>query len=85
MDVSNDMPAGERSMLGAAEASASEVTSWTALRDLNQNHFYIRTIDSLNFSFFDMNQLSALKTTTFVSMDALNANKTLDGNHLFLN
>lgn len=85
VDVSSDLPGGERSMLGPAETSASEVTSWTALRDLNQNHFYIRTIDSLNYSFFDMNQMSGLKIPTFVSMDALNANKTLDGNHLFLN
>jgi choloylglycine hydrolase len=85
VDVSSDLPAGERSMLGAAESSASEVTSWTALKDLNQNHFYIRTIDSLNYSYFDMNQMKGLKTTTLVSMEALNANKTLDGNHLFLN
>lgn len=85
IDLPNDMPGGERTMTAPKnQKSSSEVTSWTVLRDLSQNHFYIRTINSLNFSRFDINKLSALKETKVVSMKALNANSALDGTDLFL-
>lgn len=76
---------GERDLSNSkAVKSMSEVTDWTVLRDLSQNHFYIRTINSLNFSKFDVNKLSVLKETKVVSMKALDANTSLDANDLFL-
>ena len=85
IDLPNDMPGGERSMTAPKnQKSSSEVTNWTVLRDLSQNQFYIRTINSLNYSKFDINKLSILKETKVVSMNALNANSSLDGTALFL-
>ncbi|MFW9611745.1 MAG: linear amide C-N hydrolase [Fluviibacter sp.] len=85
VDVSPDLPGGERDLSNTkGSKSSSEVTDWTVLRDLSQNHFYIRTINSLNYSKFDLNKLSALKETKVISMKALDANTNLDGTHLFL-
>ena len=79
------MPGGERDMTSVKGAkSASEVTLWTTMRDTNQNHFYIRTIDSINYSMFDLNKLTTLKAATKVSFETLNANPNVDGTSLFL-
>lgn len=85
VDVPPDLPGGERDMSNAKGAkSLSEVTDWTVLRDLSQNHFYIRTINSLNYSKFDVNKLSVLKETKVVSMKTVDANTSLDATDLFL-
>ena len=39
----------------------SEYTSWTALSDLSQRKFYLRTYASLNYVDFDLTQLKTLK------------------------
>ncbi len=85
-DVADDLPAGERAMLsGKGPKSISEVTNWTVLHDLSQGHFYLRTINALNFSKFDLGKLSVLKAPKEVTLDAINANTDLDATELFLN
>jgi choloylglycine hydrolase len=85
-DVADDLPAGERGMLsGKGPKSISEVTNWTVLHDLLQGHFYIRTINALNFSKFDLGKLSVLKAPKEVTLEAINANTDLDATELFLN
>lgn len=85
IDLSRDMPGGERNMSDTQNGKpTSEVTNWTVLSDLTQNHFHIRTINSLNFTKFDVNRLSVLKEVKTVSFDTLNANASLDGTDLFL-
>ena len=84
IDLPSDMPGGERDMTSVKGAkSSSEVTLWTTMRDPSRNLFYIRTIDSINFSMFDMNKLNTLKGPTKVSFETLNANPNIDGTSLF--
>lgn len=86
VDVAKDMPGGERNMkLGVGPKGVSEVTIFMILRDLSQNHYYIRTYNALNYTKFDMSKLSGLKTVKSVSFKAIDANTGLDGNQLFLN
>ncbi len=85
-DLEGDLPSGERSMAASkGPKSISEVTDWTVLHDLTQGHFYLRTINALNFSKFDINKLSVLKAPKVVTLDAVNANTQLDATDLFLN
>jgi choloylglycine hydrolase len=55
------------------------------LHDLSQGHFYLRTINALNFSKFDIGKLSTLKAPKEVTLDAINANTNLEATDLFLN
>ncbi len=85
-DVAGDLPSGERSLAsGKGPKSFSEVTDWTVLHDLSQGHFYLRTINALNFSKFDIGKLSTLKAPKEVTLEAVNANTNLDATALFLN
>jgi choloylglycine hydrolase len=85
VDAQTDMPGGERALSTSKSSKpVGEVTNWTVLRDLTQNHFYIRTINNLNFTKFDVNKLSALKEIKVVSMKALDSNRNYDGTDLFL-
>ena len=85
VDLAKDMPGGERNMnLGVGPKGVSEVTIFMILRDLSQNHYYIRTYGALNYTKFDMSKLSGLKEVKSVSFKALNANTNLDGTNLFL-
>ena len=84
IDVANDLPGGERNLTAGNNGKPiSEVTSFTVLKDLQQNHFYIRTIDALNYSKFDLSKLSALKTTKVLTFDAIDANTNSDATDLF--
>ncbi|MGI9141636.1 MAG: linear amide C-N hydrolase, partial [Fluviibacter sp.] len=74
----------EQASKSAKANSSSEVTFFTAMKDLNQGHFYIRTINSINFTKFDINKLSALKSTKVVTLQGVDANTSLDGTDLFL-
>ena len=85
VDHANDMPGGERNMkLGIGPQGVSEVTIFMILRDLSQNHYYIRTIGALNYTKLDMSKLSGLKEVKSVSFKSLDANPMLDGTELFL-
>lgn len=68
----------------ASGKPTSEVTYFTALRDLSQNHFYLRPITMMNFVEFEMAKLSGLKAVTVVSFDAISKNTSFDGAELFL-
>lgn len=48
--------------------TTSETTRWTVMADLTRHLFLFRTIDSLNWTMIDMNQLKHLKTEKMVSM-----------------
>lgn len=41
--------------------TSTEVTVFTWMNDKARNHYYLRTIDSINFTKFDINALSSLK------------------------
>lgn len=85
LDSPEDPPGGERDMKAAGKpVDYSEVTEFTVLKDLSQNLFYIRTIESLNFAAFDLNRLAVLKDVTTVSFKTLEANDGVDGTALFL-
>lgn len=85
VDLANDMPGGERNMkLGVGPKGVSEITIFMILRDLSQNHYYIRTSGALNYTKFDMSKLSGLKEVRSVSFKSLDANPMLDGTNLFL-
>ncbi|APC05598.1 hypothetical protein AOC10_03120 [Polynucleobacter asymbioticus] len=66
------------------DSSSSEVTLITFLHDLAQNHFYIRTINAMNYTMFDISKLAALGKTKVVQLDSINALDGGDGTHLFL-
>lgn len=62
----------------------SEVTYYSFIRDLSQNHFYIRPITMMNFVKFDMQKLSSLKAVKVVSFNTLSKYTNFDGADLFL-
>lgn len=74
----------EQASKSAKASTSSEVTLFTGMKDLNQGHFYLRTINSINFTKFDMSKLSVLKSTKAVPLKNVDANNSLDGTDLFL-
>lgn len=87
LDISVDEPVkGTFSAAFSTTAGVgSESTYFTVLNDLSQNHFYIRTIDSLNFIKIDIRKLSHLKETKVVKFKAINALAKVDATELFSN
>ena len=88
-----DRPAGitvdkpSASSVGESVASkkpTSEVTFFTALKDLNRGLFFIRTIDMMNYVKFDMNKLSSVKTVKAVSFSAFLKTSNMNADDLFL-
>lgn len=67
-----------------SKTPTSEMTYYTALRDLSQNHFYLRPITKMNFVRFDMAKLTGVKSVKVVSFDELNKHTDIDGSELFL-
>ena len=68
-----------------AKATNTEVTLFTAMNDLSQNHFYLRTINGINFSMIDLSKLAGvkeIKKVPFGKFDQLNG---ADATSLFLN
>lgn len=65
-------------------SSSSEVTLITFLHDLAQNHFYIRTIDAMNFTMLDISKLAVLDGPKVLQLDAINALDGGDGTHMLL-
>ncbi len=62
----------------------TEYTCWTVLGDLNQNQFYIRTYDSINFIRFDLAKLFAQSEMKVMPLDAIAKAETLDVTDLLL-
>lgn len=81
MDVSGTSSRAEG---GASSRPSTEVTQFTVLNDLAQNHFYIRTINAINFSRFDIRKLSALKAARTVPFSRIDASTTADATDLFV-
>lgn len=82
--ITIDEPATATGETVASGKPTSEVTFFTALRDLNQNHFYLRPITKMNFVKFDMAKLTGVKDVQVVSFDTLSKFTDLDGSELFL-
>jgi choloylglycine hydrolase len=89
-----DRPAGitidKPSASGVGESVASskptsEVTFFTALKDLNRNLFYIRTISMMNYVKIDINKLNAIKSVKKVSFGSLEKYPGFNAEELFLN
>lgn len=83
-NISIDLPGTSDLVVTHSNVPDSDATFYTVLHDLTQNLFFIRTINSLNFTRFDVKKLGVLKAAKTVSFDALNAHTNLDGTDLFL-
>lgn len=68
----------------ASKGPTSEATWFTTMNDLNQGHFYIRTIKMINYVKIDVRKLASLKAVKTVSFDVLSKHINLDGTDLFL-
>ena len=88
-----DRPAGitidkpSSSNVGESLASSkptSEVTFFTALKDLNRNLFYMRTIGMMNYVKIDMNKLGAIKSVKTVSFGSIEKYSGFSAEELFL-
>jgi len=84
-DLSVDLP----STAGGGEsdhphAVNSEVTYFTALKDLSQGQFYIRTINALNFSKIDLPRLADVKGMKKVPLAKVDALGGADATELFM-
>lgn len=84
-ELSIDPPGSGSASEGAGNGGpATEVTYFTVMNDLTQNHFYIRTINSINYSKIDMKKLAGLKQVKKVPMETINELGGLDATGLFL-
>lgn len=54
------------------EGSSSEVTEWTVMNDLSRNFYYVRSINSLNWSVIDLNRLKDVAQSKSVSSYEVN-------------
>jgi penicillin V acylase-like amidase (Ntn superfamily) len=85
LDISADKPGtASKAEAFAANKLSSESTYFTVMNDLSRNHFYLRTINSINFAKFDVRKLGALKQTKVVTFSAVNALSNMDATELFL-
>ena len=50
-----------------SENASTEVTIWTTMSDLNRNHYYVRSINGINFAAVDMNKLAGVKHIKSIS------------------
>lgn len=84
-DISADLPGtASKAEAFAASKISSESTYFTTMNDLNRGHFYLRTIDSINFAKFDVRKLAAVKQTKVITFSAINTYENLDTTALFL-
>lgn len=84
-NISADLPGtASKAEAFAAHKISSESTYFTTMNDLSRGHFYLRTINSINFSKFDVRKLAALKQIKEVKFSAINAYGNLDATDLFL-
>ena len=83
-DLSVDLPSGAGGREGTQSGKrSSEVSLFTWMNDKGRNRYYLRTIDSMNFSTFDMTKLVSLKSTVKVPFTSIN-DSNLDGTKLML-
>ena len=86
IDISADKPGtASKAESFAANRISSESTYFTVMNDLSRNHFYLRTINSINFAKFDVRKLSnTVKQTKVITFAAINNFDRLDATDLFL-
>lgn len=84
-DVSADLPGtASKAEAFAANKISSESTYFTSMNDLSRGYFYLRTINGINFSRFDVKKLAVLKQTKEVKFSTIDAFGNLDATELFL-
>lgn len=64
--------------------ASSEVTLFTWMNDKVRNHYYLRTIDAMNFAKFEINKLASINKVVRVEMNQI-SDSQLDGTQLMLN
>lgn len=65
-DLTIDAGGGSGDGVRGKDAS-SEVTIWTTMSDLTRNHYYVRSINGMNFAVIDLNKLKDVKQIKSVS------------------
>lgn len=78
-DLTVDTGAGAGDGPRTTKGLSSEVTEWTVMNDLSRNLYYVRTINSLNWSVIDLNKLQGLKKVKSLStydVDSLGSDAT---------
>ena len=68
----------------ALKTNSSEVTLFTWMSDKARNRYYLRTIDSYNFTMIDMNRLASETKIKKIPIATFN-NTSSDSTHLLLN
>lgn len=61
----------------------SEVSLYTWMNDKDRNRYYIRTIDSMNFTTFEIDKLSAIKSVVIIPLNQVN-DINLDGTQMII-
>lgn len=56
---------------GSSKGTSSEVTDWTVMNDLSRNLYFVRSINSRNWSVVDLNKLKDVKTSKSLSSYAV--------------
>jgi choloylglycine hydrolase len=86
LDITIDEPAAADTAGGetiASSAPTSEATYFTVMNDFSNGHFYIRTINMINWLRFDMKKILTIKSTKIVPFATINKTTSLDGTDLF--
>jgi choloylglycine hydrolase len=82
--ISIDLPGtASKAEAFAANCISSESTYFTVMNDLTQGHFYLRTINSINFSRFDIHQLCDVREQKTVPFSAIDEFAQLNATELF--
>jgi choloylglycine hydrolase len=82
-NITLDLP--DSSAVGSTKAPSTEITLFSSFNDLVQNHFYIRTVNAMNFTKFDMRKLAVLKSIKSVTLASIDEVDGGDGTYLLLN
>jgi penicillin V acylase-like amidase (Ntn superfamily) len=83
-DLSIDPEGSNPEAANAVKGAVGEVTLFTTMNDLAQNQFYIRLINSINFSKIDLRKLANVREVKKVSFDAVAQLNGADATELFL-
>ena len=70
-DLSTDAAGSNSESAAGGKGRNSEVTLFTVMNDLAQNQFYIRPINSMNFSRIDLRKLTDVKEVKKISLDTI--------------
>ena len=83
-DLSIDPEGSNPEAANAVKGAVGEVTLLTTMNDLAQNQFYIRPINSINFSKIDLRKLAGVKDVKKVSLDQVAQLNGADATELLL-